>query len=159
MSEIWSKMYIGLHVKYRLLLSDFDETWIFSTDFGKIFKYRISWKSVKWEPSCSLRTDGRTDMTKLIVAFRKFANAPQNVPVQQHYAFVCLCVFCELASFNSCETGNSKYKGNLYTTFSFHLPESQPGADHVSKQQNFSFWNLYLSINIYIYIYILIMRC
>jgi len=25
------------------------------------------------------QTDGRTDMTKLIVAFRNFANAPQNI--------------------------------------------------------------------------------
>jgi hypothetical protein len=25
-----------------------------------------------------MRTDGRTDMTKLIVAFRNFANAPKN---------------------------------------------------------------------------------
>jgi len=28
-------MYIGLHVKYRLFLSDFNWTWIFSTDFRK----------------------------------------------------------------------------------------------------------------------------
>jgi len=27
MSEIWSKMFVGLHVKCRLLLSDFNETW------------------------------------------------------------------------------------------------------------------------------------
>ena len=26
-----------------------------------------------------MRTDGRTDMTKLLVAFRNFANAPTNV--------------------------------------------------------------------------------
>jgi hypothetical protein len=30
-----------------------------------------------WKPSCSMRTDKRTDMTKLIVAFRNFAKAPK----------------------------------------------------------------------------------
>jgi len=34
--EIWSKAFIGLHVKYPLFLSDFNETWIFST---KVWKY------------------------------------------------------------------------------------------------------------------------
>ena len=75
MSEIWSKMYNGLHVKYFSFLSDFNEIWIFSIYFREIFKYKISWKSVQREPSCSLRTDGRTDMTKLIVAFRNFTKA------------------------------------------------------------------------------------
>jgi len=47
-SEILLKMYIGRHVKYRLFLSDFNETWIFATDFRRILKYQFSWKSVQW---------------------------------------------------------------------------------------------------------------
>jgi hypothetical protein len=46
--------------------------------FSKYTQYQISWKSVEWEPCCSMRTDGRTDMTKLIVASCNFAKAPSN---------------------------------------------------------------------------------
>jgi hypothetical protein len=76
MSNIWSKMCIGLRIKYLLFWPDFNDAWIFSTYFRKIPKYEISWKSVQWEPSFSMKrqNDGRTDMTKLIVAFRNFAN-------------------------------------------------------------------------------------
>ena len=61
MSEIWSKMCIGLHVKYPLFLSDFNETWIFSAYFRKILKYQILCKFCQWESTCSVRTDRRTD--------------------------------------------------------------------------------------------------
>ena len=71
-------MYIGLHVKYQLFLSDFNETWIFSTDFRKMQKYQISRKSVQWKPSYSMWTDRQTDMTKLKVAFCNFAKAPKD---------------------------------------------------------------------------------
>jgi hypothetical protein len=58
-------MYIGLHVKYPLLLPEFNEYWIFTTVVRKIFKYRISWEFALWEPSCYMRTnrltDGRSD--------------------------------------------------------------------------------------------------
>ena len=41
--------------------------------FWKILKYKISWKSIKWEPSYSMQkdiqTDRQTDMTKLISLF------------------------------------------------------------------------------------------
>ena len=57
---VWSKMYIGLHLKYLLFLSDCNENLIFSADFRKILKYQISRKSVQWKPSCSLQRDGQT---------------------------------------------------------------------------------------------------
>ena len=40
-------MYIGLQVKYRLFLSDFNKTWIFTTELRKTIKYQIARKSVQ----------------------------------------------------------------------------------------------------------------
>jgi hypothetical protein len=53
--------YIGLYLKYPLFLSNFIEMWNFATDVHKTPEYQISWKSVTWKQSCSMRTDGRTD--------------------------------------------------------------------------------------------------
>ena len=66
---------------YPLLLSDFNKTQTFLTDFRK--KRRKSWnimspKFDQWETRCSMRTDGWTETTKLIVAFRDFVNTPGN---------------------------------------------------------------------------------
>jgi len=86
--HVLSKLSSGLHVKYPLFLSDFNETGTFWTVFRELFKYHIQWKSFQWQPNCSMRTDGRTDMTKLIVAFRIIANAPKNdwIRVFWHYS-------------------------------------------------------------------------
>jgi hypothetical protein len=49
--------------------------------FEKEFIYQVLSKSVQWEPSSTRtdrQTDRQTDMTKLIVAFRNFANAPEK---------------------------------------------------------------------------------
>jgi hypothetical protein len=52
-------LYVGLHVQYPLFLSDFNETRIFPSYFGKIFKYQISLKSVQWKRVIPC---GQTDM-------------------------------------------------------------------------------------------------
>ena len=82
---------VCLHVKCPLFLSDFNETWSFSTHFRKIFKYQISWKSFQWEPSCSMRREGRTDITKLIVAFNNFAKVPRNHTTRHNDACLPAC--------------------------------------------------------------------
>jgi hypothetical protein len=75
MSEIWSKVYIDPHVKYPLFLSGF---------MTRKFSQQMFEKSsnIKFHENLSSgsRVDpyGRTDMTKLIVAFRNFAEAPKK---------------------------------------------------------------------------------
>ena len=65
------------HVKYLLRFSNFHETWIFSTDFQKIQKYRISWTSVQWEQSCSMQTDRHDDTNTW---FTQFWHSAQKLP-------------------------------------------------------------------------------
>jgi hypothetical protein len=68
---------MGLHVKYRLILSDFNKTLTVFKEIRKILKYQISRKSVQWEPICCMRTERQTNMRKLIVAFRIFEKPPK----------------------------------------------------------------------------------
>jgi hypothetical protein len=69
-------MYIGLHIQHTFYWSDFNESLIFSTDLRKILK--IS-NFMKIRPvGAEFHADGRTDRTKVIVAFRNFAKAPKT---------------------------------------------------------------------------------
>ena len=68
-------MYIGLHVKYRLFLSDFHEIVITSTDFRKESNFKFRENPAGAE---IFHADGQRDTTKLIVAFRHFVNAPSK---------------------------------------------------------------------------------
>ena len=74
-------MCLGLNVKYQFLFSNFNETWIFPQIFEK---YWSVWNFVKIHPVgaelfyATTQTYRQTDMTKLIVAFYNFGNAPDN---------------------------------------------------------------------------------
>jgi hypothetical protein len=67
-------MYIHLHAKYSLFLSDINKI-EYSRQFRNILKYEILLKSVQWETSCFMRMDRRTDMTNL----RNFAKVPKKI--------------------------------------------------------------------------------
>ena len=93
LSKILSHTYTGFHIKYPLFLAGFNQISMFVTDFQKILKYKISWKSSQWELSCSMwisrQTDRQADMTKLAAAFCNFVTAPKKDHVyQKHLIFV-----------------------------------------------------------------------
>jgi hypothetical protein len=70
-------MYIGLHVKYWLFLSEFYETSFLDT-FSKNDQISNIRKVPPMEQSCSMRTHGQTDSWTYRHDFHNFANAPKN---------------------------------------------------------------------------------
>jgi hypothetical protein len=71
------KMYVGLHVKYPLFLSSFNKHLIFLTDFRK--NHQISnFMKIRLMGTELFYSDGRTNITKLTVAFRNLAKASKN---------------------------------------------------------------------------------
>ena len=66
--------YIGLTVKYRLFLSDFNENWNFLDTFSRNDSH-IKFHENPFNGSRVLCR--RTDVTKLTVAFHDFANEPK----------------------------------------------------------------------------------
>jgi len=71
------QMYIDLHIKCPLLLSDFTETWNLSIDFRNVLRFLANQFSGSRVVRRG-RTDTQVDVTKLIVAFRNFAHAPKQ---------------------------------------------------------------------------------
>ena len=72
-------MYRGLHVKYPLFFSDFNETWIFPAVFFFSNNTQISnFMTIRPVEAELFNADIRTYMTNLIVALRNFANLPKN---------------------------------------------------------------------------------
>ena len=65
-------MYTGIHkgIRYSCRI-------LMKLEFSReIFEKYSSIKFYKNPSSCSMRTDGQTDMTNLTVAFRNFSKAP-----------------------------------------------------------------------------------
>jgi hypothetical protein len=63
LKRIQRDIFINVHTsscKVHFIFSDFKETGIIQTQSWKLPKNQISWKSVRWEPSCSMRTDKQT---------------------------------------------------------------------------------------------------
>jgi len=69
-------MYIGLHVKYLLFLSDFNEIWI----SDRFWKNKHISNVMKIHPVAAklFHMDGQTDMMKLTVTFRNFVHVPKR---------------------------------------------------------------------------------
>jgi len=73
----WARcdQYVGLDANCLLILTGVNETWIYLTDLRKIRNIKFHKNSLV--VPCG-RIGGQTDVMKLIVAFRNFANAPKN---------------------------------------------------------------------------------
>jgi hypothetical protein len=75
---------------------------IVPSDVRKILRFPILWKSVQWEPSCSMRVGGRTDgHDETNCRYRKFGKAPKNhISLRNIHWYVFLkeeiCVLCEV---------------------------------------------------------------
>jgi hypothetical protein len=59
-------------------LFDFKGNLNFLDKISKEAQSEITLKSLQWQPSCSMRPDGRTAVMTLIVVFRKFSKACKN---------------------------------------------------------------------------------
>ena len=93
-------MYIGLHVKYQIFFSDFNETWIFTTDFLKILNFtKIRLVGVELFHA-DMQMDGQTNISKLVVAFRYFAKVPKT-PSTQLYIYYLVHSYKDISFFSS----------------------------------------------------------
>jgi hypothetical protein len=83
LSTAFVPKFLFLRIIQRDLIKTCTE--VLFTDFRNILKYQTSWKSLQWKASFQCgranrrtQTDRQTGMTKLVVAFRSFENAPKK---------------------------------------------------------------------------------
>jgi hypothetical protein len=128
-------MWKRLHLKYPLFLSDFNKTWILSTDFQKKKKINTNFHQ---NPSIGSRVvpwgqrDRQTDrqtgrQTKLIVAFRNFENAPKDQTIDGIYSCLrCITWYsfykiqlkhCDNETYSAWHKRHVKYHNIRYTSY------------------------------------------
>ena len=83
--HIWTTLYNWVHSldnKVTHILNARYSNQFCRQIFRKMLKHHNPYKSVQWQPSCSMRMDrhmhGQTNMTKPTVAFRNSAEAPEK---------------------------------------------------------------------------------
>jgi hypothetical protein len=109
---------IGIHVKYPLVLSDFNQTWIFVTDFWKILKCEISWKSIRWKLNCSMWMDGQTDWhDKANSHLSQFCKCARQ---KRKWAWEVLCFLRHII----CHTNSRLLTLSRLTTYIYDVPHS-----------------------------------
>ena len=86
-------MYIGLHVKYPLILSGFNEAWIL-TDFGRIL----------------------TDFGK-ILCFRNFGNAQKNLAGKIKLRIICVMDLSRPTGPSTCLLNSVRIRKSMWTRF------------------------------------------
>jgi hypothetical protein len=139
-----SQIFIGLHVKYPLFLLDFNQTWIFSTDFWKILRCQISRKFYPWEPTCSMRSYPKVHLNRnylkmfsICVAVCKWLN------VFRQALLVFFMVTLDAASFNNelCVFHNVYLCIRMvFTRNSYFFPVQNQPIDLSTGSVMFSLW-------------------
>ena len=72
-------MYIGLHVKYPLSFTDFNDTWMFQKILKKLLNIKFHENTSSGSRAVPYgQTDEQTDIKNLIIVFRSSTNVPKN---------------------------------------------------------------------------------
>ena len=115
------------HVKHPLYMSEYHETSIFLTVFSKKKNPQIS-NFMKIRPAGAelFQADRRTDMTKLIVPSRSFANAPKFYFLRHTFIKTSLSVrvdlLCEIWGTRSGNAEGSCFQWCSALSFGEHFP-------------------------------------